>query len=288
MKKFVFGALIAGAIAAVSFVSPASAQATRTWVSGVGDDANPCSRTAPCKTFAGAISKTAAAGEINCIDPGGFGALTITKSIAIICDNVEAGVLVSGTNGIVVSAAATDIIYLSGLDFEGLGPTALSLSGVLVNSAAQVHVVNSTIRGFKSGSTGNGVRVAPTAGNVFVHISNTRIASNNIGVEVNPTGSANALVVADRTFSDNNSSHGFRANNGGSGTALIHLNNSEASGNGGAGVTGAAGANSVVRVGQSTFQSNTGGDIPSSPGQIISYGTNQVSDASVPPTTPQR
>src|SRR6476469_1582926 len=84
--------------------SLAYAQATRTWVSGVGDDANPCSRTAPCKTFAGAISKTAPAGEINVLDPGGFGAVTITKSITIRSDHIEAGVLVSGTNGIVVSA----------------------------------------------------------------------------------------------------------------------------------------------------------------------------------------
>src|SRR5438445_11876732 len=87
---------------------PLWAQATRTWVSGVGDDANPCSRTAPCKTFAGAISKTAAAGEINVLDPGGFGAVTITKSITISSEGFEAGVLVSGTNGIVIAAAATD------------------------------------------------------------------------------------------------------------------------------------------------------------------------------------
>src|SRR5499426_47183 len=82
---------------------PAHAQATRTWVSGVGDDANPCSRTAPCKTFAGAIAKTMAQGEINCLDPGGFGAVTITKSITISCEAGTAGVLVSATNGIVVN-----------------------------------------------------------------------------------------------------------------------------------------------------------------------------------------
>lgn len=77
---------IAAALIALSLsLSPASAQASRTWVSGVGDDANPCSRTAPCKTFAGAISKTATNGEINCLDPGGFGAITITKSITIDC-----------------------------------------------------------------------------------------------------------------------------------------------------------------------------------------------------------
>src|ERR1700742_989506 len=90
----------------------AHAQATRTWVSGTGDDANPCSRTAPCKTFAGAISKTAAAGEINVIDTGGFGAVTITKAITIRSDHIEAGVLVSGTNGITVAAGPTDAVVL--------------------------------------------------------------------------------------------------------------------------------------------------------------------------------
>src|SRR5260221_9445442 len=81
----------------------ASAQ-SRTWVSGVGNDLNPCSRTAPCKTFAGAISKTAAGGEINCLDPGGFGAVTIAKSITIDCHEVFASVLVSGTNGINIAS----------------------------------------------------------------------------------------------------------------------------------------------------------------------------------------
>src|SRR5256884_6185041 len=100
--------------------SAAHAQATRTWVSGVGDDANPCSRTAPCKTFAGAISKTASGGEINVLDPGGFGAVTITKPITISSECFEAGVLVSGTNGIIVNVPnATDFVVLRGLDIEG-------------------------------------------------------------------------------------------------------------------------------------------------------------------------
>src|SRR5471032_317738 len=82
----------------------AQAQATRTWISGVGDDANPCSRTAPCKTWPGAISKTSAGGEIDVLDPGGFGGVTITKSISIEADGVIAGVLVTGANAIIVSA----------------------------------------------------------------------------------------------------------------------------------------------------------------------------------------
>src|SRR6266853_1219328 len=97
-------------------LSPAAAQATRTWISGVGDDVNPCSRTAPCKTFQGAISKTVAGGEINCLDPGGFGGVTITKSITFSCEMGTAGVLVSGTPGITINAGAADTVVLRGLD----------------------------------------------------------------------------------------------------------------------------------------------------------------------------
>src|SRR5438045_7971892 len=91
----------------VGFSTAALGQATRTFVSGVGDDLNPCSRTAPCKTFAGAISKTAAGGEINCLDPGGYGTVTITKSIAIKCYYTLGSILASGTNGINVNDSAT-------------------------------------------------------------------------------------------------------------------------------------------------------------------------------------
>src|ERR1700756_5323776 len=97
----------------------AQAQATRTWVSGVGDDANPCSRTAPCKTFAGAISKTAPGGEINCLDPGGFGAVTITKSVTIDCHEIFGSVLVSGTNAINIAAAGGNVT-LRNLNLNGL------------------------------------------------------------------------------------------------------------------------------------------------------------------------
>src|ERR671934_196251 len=124
-----------------AFTMVAQAQATRTWVSGVGDDVNPCSRTAPCKTFAGAISKTADNGEINCLDPGGFGGVTITKSITIKCQYTEGGVLVSGTNAIVINAASTDKVTLRGLDINGIGTGAqTSLGGGKILSAKQVNI----------------------------------------------------------------------------------------------------------------------------------------------------
>src|SRR4026209_127957 len=103
----------------LSFTAPANAQATRTWVSGVGDDANPCSRSAPCKTFPGAIVKTAAGGEINCLDPGGFGMLTIIKSITIDCAGTFGSILApGGTNGIVINGGGI-IVNLRNLSING-------------------------------------------------------------------------------------------------------------------------------------------------------------------------
>ena len=125
-------------IAGLFYVSPAQAQATRTWVSGVGDDVNPCSRTAPCKTFAGAISKTAAGGEINCLDPGGFGAVTITKSMTIDCHYTEGGVLAGG-NGVIVNVPpATDVVCLRGLDHQRRHPT--DRNGIRFISQGALHI----------------------------------------------------------------------------------------------------------------------------------------------------
>src|ERR1700724_918535 len=105
-KTFVVAGLIGATLSLWLPSAPAFAQATRTWVSGVGDDVNPCSRTAPCKTWAGAISKTAPGGIIDALDPGGFGALTITKPITLEGGGGQvASVLVAATNGINISAA---------------------------------------------------------------------------------------------------------------------------------------------------------------------------------------
>src|SRR6266705_3407419 len=171
-----------GAICAPMLVTaPAHAQATRTWVSGVGDDANPCSRTAPCKTFAGAISKTAAFGEINCTDPGGFGGVTITKSIMIRCPYVEAGVLVSGTNGIVVNVTSTDIVYLEGIDILGV---TTGINGISFIQAGVLHVKGCVIREFNSASGANGIRFAPTAA-AKLFVDDSQISDNGTGATGN-------------------------------------------------------------------------------------------------------
>ena len=166
------------ALIALAVPSAASGQATRTWVSGVGDDANPCSRTAPCKTFAGAISKPANGGEINCLDPGGFGGVTITKSLTIKCHYTEGGVLVSGTNAIVINATATDKVTLKGLDINGIGVGAqTSLSGVKVLSARHVNLIDNEIYRFQSGVT-----IAPTSAQTAVVLKGNHIHDNGIGV----------------------------------------------------------------------------------------------------------
>jgi hypothetical protein len=138
------------ALAACMFfgTTPASAQATRTWVSGVGDDVNPCSRTAPCKTFAGAISKTATGGEISVLDPGGFGAVNITKSITIDGGGELASILGSFTNGVSINAPANAVVTLRNLQINGAGT---GLAGIRVNTGAALIVDNVMVFGFETG-----------------------------------------------------------------------------------------------------------------------------------------
>lgn len=208
----------------------AAAQATRTWVSGVGDDANPCSRTAPCKTFAGAISKTAAGGEINCLDPGGFGGVTITKSMSILCQFTEAGVLVSGTNGIIINAGVSDVVVLRGLDIEGAGT---GLSGIRILQVGAVEVHDTTISDFR-GASGTGITFAPPNAGARLIVRNS-IISNNVGagIFVQPTGTGTADVIVDGSQVALNAGIGITVNTAGNtGTGnRLEIRNSQISAN---------------------------------------------------------
>src|SRR2546423_1445432 len=146
---------VAFLVITLAFASAAHAQATRTWVSGVGDDANPCSRTAPCKTFAGAISKTADGGEIDCIDPGGFGAVTITKSVTIDGGGTFASILAAGTNGVNVNdsasgAAGTHIVRLRNISING---ASTGFVGINYTSAKALYVESCQVFGFRGNGT---------------------------------------------------------------------------------------------------------------------------------------
>src|SRR5689334_19480277 len=194
MRRILLFTFFVGLLLPFLASAPAHAQATRTWVSGVGDDVNPCSRTAPCKTFPGAISKTAAKGEINVLDPGGFGAVTITKSITIHSESVDAGILASFVNGIVIQAGATDVVELSGLNINGFGN---GINGIRIISAGAVHIRKSLIHEFPTAGNA-GILIQPSAGNVDVFISDTTLTQNAQGVLAGPTGGATANVVLDR------------------------------------------------------------------------------------------
>ena len=215
MRKLMFlSLLVAAVIIPLAYATPADAQATRTWVSGVGDDANPCSRTAPCKTFAGAISKTATGGEMNCLDPGGFGAVTITKAIQIICQ-VEAGVLVSGTNGIVVNVPnASDKVLLDGLDIEGLGT---GLSGVTILTGGRVTIRRSVIKNF----TLNAVNLVGTVAGARVYIIDSLLLSNNGGINVGNNGVANFGTLVN-TVVDSNTAFAAQVNGAASQITLVN------------------------------------------------------------------
>lgn len=182
MKRLLKLLLSTLAIAFV-FTTTAHAQATRTWVSGVGDDANPCSRTAPCKTFAGAISKTAAGGEIDVLDPGGFGALTITKSITIDGGGNLGGVLVAGTNAFNISAGSGDTVILRNLAFDGISGTGNpGLDGVKIMSAGNVIIQHCTFEGFSKANVDMYMSTA-----VYVLIEDSTMVGGANGVLIEST-----------------------------------------------------------------------------------------------------
>jgi hypothetical protein len=193
MRKIKFFSLLAIAVLGTTVMY---GQASRTWVSGVGDDANPCSRTAPCKTFAGAISKTAAGGEIDALDPAGYGAVTITKAITIDGGGGQvASVLVSGTNGIVVQAGPSDVVILRNLRINGIGT---GINGIRFLSGKDLNVESCYIFGF----TTNGVDIALNqATAASAHILNT-VIKNNGGVGVR---AANAVAPAVAVVVDSSS-----------------------------------------------------------------------------------
>jgi hypothetical protein len=262
-----------------------SAQATRTWVSGVGDDVNPCSRTAPCKTFAGAISKTATNGEINCLDPAGYGAVTITKSITIDCEDTQGSILSAGTNGVIVNiTSVTDTkkaFKLRGISINGAGT---GINGIRILAANSVTVEDGVIDGVTQhgisvettsgtpkitvdrmsirSNTGNGINTFISGGSVNLSISNSQFSANATGVNL----SSNTKAVA-RNSSFANNTTGVAAFQ-----ADLNLSFCTVSGNT-TGVLSQTGAN--VRLFSNIVTSN-GTGLSATGGGILSSGNNQV------------
>jgi len=290
MNKFRFSLFALAVMAFMLMVSSGvQAQATRTWVSGVGDDANPCSRTAPCKTFAGAISKTAKDGEIDALDDAGYGAVTITKSITIDGDGHLAGVLASGTNGIIINV--TDVndvrkaVRLRNLSMNGAGT---GFNGIKVLAAKAVYIERCLAYGFNQAAPdGNGLRIDLaaaanvsvkdsifennsndgirqniTAGTLNAYYDNVVLAGNVRGLEaLGGTGNLSRSVV------DNNSTEGASVNNG----AVINAYSNLVTSNG----NGFNSINGTIRLGNNNVARNTTNAFAGG-GTYVTFGNNNV------------
>ncbi len=274
-----------------ALTSSLHAQATRTWVSGVGDDVNPGSRTAPCKTFAGAISKTAAGGEISVLDPGGFGTVTITKGMTLNGDGSLGSILAAGSNGIVINAGVNDVVTIRNISIKNPGSGIASPSGrhgirILsagavvidrcsieggtdsaidfqpVNANAKLLVTNSVISRF----TETGIKAGPAISG-FVTVKNTTVENCKFGVR----GETNAFIsISDSTIS-NSSNRGITA----TATSQICVERSTVSHSSGNGIH--ALNSGIVAVTGSTvcFSGSTGFGFSGS-AQIISFGNNTL------------
>jgi len=273
--------------------SLANAQATRTWVSGVGDDANPCSRTAPCKTFAGAISKTAASGEISVLDPGGFGVVTITKAITINGDGTLAGILNAGTTGIIVNAGVNDVVYIRNVSINGAGT---GLNGIRFLAGKALHVENCNIYGQGNNTAGNGhgilVNLSATGSGLFVKDTNIKTCAvdgvnvatstgfvagilEHVRVEGMPTG----VVIGNNAFvsvrdSEINLSTSIGVSITGSGTPTgsfdnVMINNTPTAIN--------VGATGIMNLSSSTLENNTTAIVSAAPqANLRSSGNNRL------------
>jgi hypothetical protein len=266
------------------------AQATRTWVSGVGDDANPCSRTAPCRTFAGAIGKTQAAGEINVLDPGGFGGVTITKSITI-SSTFEAGVLVPGQSfGIIVNAGATDKVILKGLDIEGINGQAVT--GIRYIGGGHLLVEDCTINGFGTAGIEVDFTGQPAGTNAGLNVKHVRISNTPVGIRLNNTvgGFSTALIndlqaINIDTFGLQTQTNAFATITNSrfdhNGSALQAENNSNINAEN---VTMTLNTNGVhvvspaatIRISNCDIFSNTTGISVTPGGKVISFGNNRL------------
>jgi hypothetical protein len=315
MIKFCKIGLYFGSIALLGAVpaAPAFAQATRTWVSGVGDDANPCSRTAPCKTFAGAISKTAAGGEIDCLDPGGFGAVTITKSITIDCDGTFGSILAAGTNGVNINDSATGSpgsinVILRGISINGAGTGLIGInftsgrslvldevtiqnfnSGTAVGmnfrptKAASLSMNNLIVAGNGTGATGGGIVIQPSGstGSANVQLRNVVTVNNaGNGLRVDTTGDTNVVAGISVVIESSEFSNGANGINvvvpASTSAANVLVNGSTVSNNSGTGLAASGSANGAIRVSGSTITANGVGVSATGGASVGTFGDNRL------------
>lgn len=279
------------------------AQTTRTWMSGVGDDVNPCSRTAPCKTIAGTISKTAANGIINLLDPAAVGVVTITKSITLQTDESYAGVLASAINGILINAAATDTVVLRGLSINGTGGAAgiTGLNGVRILLAGTVRIENCDIQGFGESAieVANTSALKLTVQDCVISntVAGTGASASDAGIALVPGVGGSVRAHFDRVRLHGINQFGIHAVgdvrvvlrdsvisgvtgtalqvDGSAGSAQVLVDNSSLVENSVNGIF-VTGGGATVRLYRSLVSGNAQGLLNASGGQIISFGGNVI------------
>lgn len=305
--------LLAILIFICAFTTLTQAQATRTWVSGVGDDVNPCSRTAPCKTFAGAISKTAINGEIDCLDPGGFGAVTLTKSITIdgTTGSGFGSILASSTNGVIINLTDNSgndpqkTVRLRNLSINGTGlsgtvGTRTGINGVRVilatgsvfveaclitdftnrgilderTTGGKLFVTDTTIRN----TTATGISIAPSSGGTTISASihNTRVENCNFGVAV---GNGGKVMISNSVFAGNTTgleSEGLTA------ASQMSINNCSINNNGTGILNGGGAGGTTIRLSNNDIAFN-GTAIT---GVTNSFGNNRIQGNTAAGTAP--
>ena len=277
MSKFHLIKILTTLSFTLALCTAAQAQASRTWVSGVGDDMNPCSRTAPCKTWAGAFSKTAINGEIDALDPGGYGALTVTKSITIEGTNGAGfgSTLASSVNGFIISIGVTAndplrTVRLRNLSIDGTGlsgsiGTRTGVNGVRVASTTAantvVYVENSIITDF----TNRGISFEANSGGKL-YVTDTTIRNCGAsGVVVLPaSGSTLISASLDNVRILGNGSSGLVADNG----SRVSISNSMINGNVNGLVAEASAGTAELNVSNCIINHNTTG-VLSGPGTVV-------------------
>jgi hypothetical protein len=275
--------------------------ATRTWVSGVGDDAQSGSRIAPCKTFAGVISKTAAGGEIDVLDPNGCGTVTITRAVTLDGSGSFGSILAPGTNAIVIAAQATDVVVIRGLSLQGLqAPSSVGpgLNGIRILSAAAVFIENCNIQNFSQA----GIDFEPTIAGCQLFVENTTVSNCGGGGVLIKPGAANARAMVDQVFSQFNQfgfairdladvtitnslangdrGNGFRVQSA-TAAAFMNLESDSSSNNGGSGIVaqGVTGIAATANLSRVTVLRNTGRGLAEiTNGLINSFGNIEVGD----------
>lgn len=264
----------------------ASAQ-SRTWVSGVGDDVNACNRFSPCRTFAGAIAKTSLGGEINVLDAGGFGMVTIGKSITIDGSGSFSSTLAgAGTHGILINITAasdsTKTVRLRGLSINGVGA---ALDGIRIMAAGQVFIEDMVIDGVSR----HGINVAASGAYISVKATTIRNAAK-FGINLEPGGNAATAMLAIESSNVSTCEAGLFASRGTSVTArdsaFLHNQTGVAAegsdvalvncivAHGDRGLI--ARGNSAIRIARTTVTRNQTGLGNASSGKIISFKNNIV------------